>query len=112
MSLQYNNFSILTLCQLYLFLLYTILTFAAKTGFPKNRIGLLMAEKVTQLYKTKSEEELTKLNYEQAKALFSENDLKILTTHHWMFNVNVSVAVLVFRSVKQEIITCQKSLNL
>ncbi len=64
----------------------------------------VMDEKVTWLYKTKSEKELQSITYEQAKSLFTQEDLKILATRHWMFDVNVPVVVSVFRSKKQEII--------
>ncbi len=64
----------------------------------------VMDEKVTELYSTKTEEELSALTYEQAKSLFSKNDMKILAKRHWMFDVNVPVVVSVFRSKKQGIV--------
>jgi hypothetical protein len=64
----------------------------------------VMDDKVTELYKSKSEGELLALTYDQAKALFSETDLEILATRHWMFDVDVPVVVSVFRSKKQEIL--------
>ena len=62
----------------------------------------VMDEKVTELYKTKTGEELSALNYEQATSLFTEKEMKILATRHWMFNANVPVVVSVFRSIEQE----------
>ena len=64
----------------------------------------VMDNKITELYDSKTEAELTALTYEQAKSLFSPADLKILGTSHWMFDVNVPVTVSVFRSKKQEIV--------
>ena len=72
---------------------------------PDNRsVKQVMDNKVTELYATKSEAELTALSYEQAKTLFSPEELNILATRHWMFDVNVPVIVSVFRSKKQEMI--------
>ena len=95
--------------------LYKTLVFIILTGFvtthfsckptPDNRsVKQVMDGKVTELYATKSEAELTALTYEQAKALFSSEELNILATRHWMFDVNVPVTVSVFRSKKQEIV--------
>lgn len=64
----------------------------------------IIDEKVTELYKTKSEQELAVLNYDQAIWLFSEDELEILATRHWMFDVNVPVIVSVMRSTKQKIV--------
>lgn len=57
---------------------------------------------ITQLYATKGQEELAGLTYSQALSLFSEDELEVLATRHWIFDVNVPVMVSVFRSVKQE----------
>lgn len=62
----------------------------------------IMNEKVTELYKTKTEQELTSLDYDKAIWLFSEDELEILATRHWMFDVNVPVIVSVMRSTKQK----------
>lgn len=57
---------------------------------------------VAGLYQTTSQADLQKLGYEQAMALFSPEDLKSLSTQHWMFDVNVPVVVSVMRSNKQK----------
>ncbi len=57
---------------------------------------------ITKLYETKSEDELSALSYGQAMALFSEEELNVLATKHWMFDVDVPVTVSVMRSTKQE----------
>jgi len=69
-----------------------------------STVSAVMDDKVTELYKTKTEEELSALNYDQATSLFTEKEMKILATRHWMFDVNVPVVVSVFRSKKQEIV--------
>lgn len=63
-----------------------------------------MDKVVTGLYQTTSHADLQKLGYEQAMALFSPEDLKSLSTQHWMFDVNVPVVVSVMRSNKQKIV--------
>ena len=64
----------------------------------------VMDETVTGLYKTKTEAELLSLTNEQAISLFREEDLEILATQHWTFDVNVPVVVSVYRSIKQDIV--------
>jgi predicted phosphodiesterase len=95
--------------------LFKTLIFIILTGFmviqfscittPDNRsVKQVMDSKVTELYATKSEAELAALTYEKAKALFPPEELSILATRHWMFDVNVPVTVSIFRSKKQEIV--------
>ncbi len=62
----------------------------------------VMDKVITKLYSTKTQEELASLTNEQAMALFSKEELKVLATKHWMFDVNVPVTVSVMRSIKQE----------
>jgi hypothetical protein len=64
----------------------------------------VMDKVVTGLYQTTSHADLQKLGYEQAMALFSPEDLKSLSTQHWMFDVNVPIFVSVMRSNKQKIV--------
>ena len=72
---------------------------------PDNRsVKQVIEGKITELYKTKTEAELLSLTNAQVISLFSEEDLEILATRHWMFDVNVPVVVSVYRSVKQEIV--------
>lgn len=59
---------------------------------------------ITELYKTRSEDQLAALTNEQALAMFSEQEKEVLATNHWMFDANVPVTVSVMRSVKQKII--------
>ncbi|MFV0593252.1 MAG: fibronectin type III domain-containing protein [Draconibacterium sp.] len=64
----------------------------------------LMDEKITRLYETKTQDELAAITYGEAFKLFSDDELEVLATHHWMFDVDVPVVVSVMRSAKQEII--------
>ncbi len=70
----------------------------------EESVKSIMNRVVTNLYQTKSEQELEKLDYNQVMSLLSEDDINVLATKHWMFDVNVPVVVSVFRSVKQETI--------
>lgn len=97
-----NQKSHLPMCKLFIaFFGFSILASCAKDV---RTVGEVMGEKVTELYKTKTEEELSALSYEQATSLFTEKEMEILATQHWMFDVNVPVVVSVFRSKKQEIV--------
>jgi hypothetical protein len=88
-----------------LILLTGILAIHFSCSKTDNRlVKQVMDNKVTELYATKTEDELLALTYEQAKSLFTPKDLKILATRHWMFDVNVPVVVSVIRSMKQEIV--------
>jgi hypothetical protein len=68
----------------------------------KRLVKEVMDSKITELYATKTEDELLSLTNEQVISLFSEEELEILATQHWTFDVNVPVVVSVYRSVKQE----------
>ena len=90
-------------------ILRSIVFFLFVTGLlscSKNEesVKSVMNRIVTNLYQTKSEQELEKLDYNQVMSLLSEDEINILATKHWMFDVNVPVVVSVFRSVKQETI--------
>ena len=65
--------------------------------------GQVMDETITQLYATLEEEELNSLDQEQALSLFSESDLQVLATRHWVFDVNIPVVVSVMRSKNQKV---------
>ncbi len=83
-----------------------ILFVSALFSCSKNEesVKSIMNRVITNLYQTKSEQELEKLDYNQVMSLLSEDDINVLAAKHWMFDVNVPVVVSVFRSVKQEII--------
>ena len=70
----------------------------------EERVKDVMDRVITNLYKTKSHEELSKIDYEKALALFSQEELQILGARHWTFDVNVPVVVSVMRSTKQKVV--------
>ena len=63
----------------------------------------VMDEVITRLYETMSEEELEAIDQQKVMSLFSEEDLKVLSTRHWVFDVNVPVVVSLMRSKSQKI---------
>jgi acid phosphatase type 7 len=89
-------------------LLYTVVLGAvilsSCTSTDNRTVRDVMDETITELYKTKTEDQLLSLSNDQVISLFSEKDLEILATRHWMFDVNVPVVVSVYRSVKQEFV--------
>lgn len=64
----------------------------------------VISRKVTELYQTKSQDELAALTYEEALGMFSREEAEILGTRHWMFDSNVPVVVSVIRSKKQKVV--------
>jgi hypothetical protein len=85
--------------------IFGLIAFIFSCSTPDKRsVKQVIEAKITGLYNTKTEDELLALTNEQVLSLFSEEDLEILATRHWTFNVNVPVVVSVYRSVKQEIL--------
>jgi hypothetical protein len=70
----------------------------------KERVKDVMDRVVTELYQIKTQDELSVIDYEQAMALFSEEELQTLATRHWTFDINVPVTVSVMRSEKQKVV--------
>lgn len=62
----------------------------------------LISKKISELYQTKTVAELNALTSEDAFAMFTAEEIEILASGHWTFNVNVPVVVSVMRSKKQE----------
>lgn len=62
----------------------------------------LISKKISELYQTNTVAELNALTYEDAFAMFTAEEIEILASGHWTFNVNVPVVVSVMRSKKQE----------
>ena len=90
----------------HLFIL-TALLFAGCTA-PEPRedatVDHTIDEVITELYQTKSVQELASLTHEEVMDLFSEDELQVLSNRYWMFDVNVPVVVSVMRSSSQEIV--------
>jgi acid phosphatase type 7 len=87
----------------YLLILATLLL-AACMSTREGTVQDLVDKVVTDLYETKSRQELASLTHTQVMGLFNEEELKVLGTRHWMFDVNVPVVVSVIRSTGQETI--------
>lgn len=64
----------------------------------------VMDRTISHLYKTMDSKELSELDYDKAFSLFSAHDKKVLSTRHWIFNVNVPAIVSVMRSTEQKIV--------
>jgi len=69
----------------------------------KGSVKDVMDRVITDLYASKTEAELSATDYDQAMSFFTEEELEILSTQHWTFDVNVPVVVSVMRSVKQKV---------
>jgi len=70
----------------------------------EKTVRQVMDHVITNLYKTKSQSELMDLDIKKVMTLFSKEELKVLSTRHWMFEVNVPVMVSVMVSEKQKIV--------
>lgn len=64
----------------------------------------VMDSKISYLYRTMDSLALISLDYEKVYSLFTDEEKEILSTRHWMFDVNVPVVVSVIRSTEQKII--------
>jgi len=64
----------------------------------------VMDRVITNLYETKSQQELNKLDNEQILQLFSQQERQVLATKYWCFDVNVPVVVSVLRHEGQKIV--------
>jgi len=85
--------------------IFGLIAFIFSCSTPDNRsVKQVIEAKITELYNTKTEDELLSLTNDQVLSLFSKEDLEVLATRHWTFNVNVPVVVSVYRSMKQEIL--------
>jgi len=64
----------------------------------EKNVKEVMERVVTDLYKSTSQTDLMKLDVQKVTALFSKEELRILATKHWTFDVNVPVVVSVMVS--------------
>lgn len=69
---------------------------------PDESVKEVMDEVITNIYATMNENEPASIDYQQALSLFDEEDLEVLSTRHWVFDVNVPVIVSVMRSENQK----------
>ena len=70
----------------------------------EKSVQQVMDRVITDLYKSKNPSELMALDNQKVMSLFSKDELKVLSTRHWMFEVNVPVKVSVMVSHKQNIV--------
>jgi hypothetical protein len=68
----------------------------------KHTVENVMTRVINDLYKTSSPTDLMNLDLDNVMTLFSKEELKILATCHWMFDVNVPVIVSIMRSEEQK----------
>ena len=83
---------------IFAFLIIIVSSFTSK----KESVKQVIDKVVTNLYETKTPDELSKLDYNKVISLFSKSDLQVLSTKHWVFDVNVPVVVSVMRSIEQK----------
>jgi Icc-related predicted phosphoesterase len=76
---------------------------ACSQAEPDKSVKEVMDKVITHLYATKSESELEGIDQQKAMSLFSDADLEVLATRHWVFDVNVPVVVSIMRSTSQKI---------
>jgi len=83
-------------------LLFLSLLFLFCSEGPKT-VKDVIDETVTEMYQTMGREELNTLTNDKVINLFSKNDLEILATKYWMFDINVPAIVSVMREKGQRI---------
>lgn len=82
-----------------------IIVMASCSSIPTQRertIEEVMDKTITHIYNSMSEDEINTLDYNRAMNLFDDDDLKVLSKRHWVFDVNVPAKVFLMRSKKQE----------
>ena len=84
-----------------LLLLSAILIFCSDN---QESVKSIIDNTVTKMYETMSREELNSLTNDKVTSLFSKDDLEILATKYWVFDVNVPAVVSVMRDKEQRII--------
>lgn len=80
-----------------------LVSMACSQAEPDKSVKEVMDKVITHLYATKSESELEGIDQQKAMSLFSDADLEVLSTRHWVFDVNVPVVVSIMRSTSQKI---------
>jgi Icc-related predicted phosphoesterase len=91
-----------------LILFFSLIFFFAcsdkKNEQPPKSIKSVINNIVTKLYETKTQDELQNLTSEDVLKITTKDDLHILATKYWDFDVNVPVNVYLIRDVKQKVI--------
>jgi hypothetical protein len=88
---------------LFRILMVAFLLIGKPLGAQENQtVYNVMDQVITHLYQTKSPQDLMKLDIGQVIGLFSKKKLTILSTCHWVFDVNVPVTVSMMVSKDQK----------
>lgn len=84
--------------------IFALLFFGCSQLNPESEksVQQVMDEVVTRLYATMNEDELAAIDQQTAMSLFTEADLEVLSTRHWVFDVNVPVVVSIMRNTSQK----------
>ncbi len=69
-----------------------------------NSVKSVIDRVVTEMYKTMTPEQLASLKDQNVMELFSDNDLEVLSTEYWKFDINVSSIVYVMRDKNQKVV--------
>lgn len=84
-------------------LLLSLSTFLFSCSNPNRSVKDVIDNTVTKMYQTMSREELNSLTNDKVTNLFSKDDLEILATKYWMFDINVPSVVSIMRDKAQKI---------
>ena len=69
-----------------------------------NSVKSVIDRVVTEMYETMTPEELASLTNQDVMEFLSDNDLNVLSTKYWTFDINVSSFVYVMRDKNQKVV--------
>ena len=95
------KYRLLKLMSLYI-LVFLLFACSSDQVAESREVAQIMDETITRVYATMSEDEINAFDQQQVLSLFSEADLQVLATRHWVFDVNVPAVVSVIRSTGQK----------
>ena len=84
-------------------LILLLTTFFFSCSNNNRSVKDVIDDTVTQMYKSMSREELNALTNDKVISLFSKDELEILATKYWMFDLNVPSIVSIMRDKAQKI---------
>jgi len=85
-----------------LFLLILVAGNACSEKHSASSVKEIMDKTITRLYATMDEKALASITNEQSMSFFTKDELQVLATRYWYFDVNVPVIVSVMRSTEQK----------
>jgi len=84
-------------------LMFILIMVGDISGAPiEKSVKYVMDRVILELYNTKSQKDLMKLELDEVMSLFSKEELEVLSTEHWSFTVNVPVVVSVMCNKNQK----------